>query len=352
MSWDDADGGDAANRFEISQRLSIPMQELLLTTANNPYRLEAFRRAMGIPDDRAPDFLRLWQRVRQAMIDRDDIRSGSYTRNNVYLDFLTRPGTPVQDCILDYGKPFVRELKQIVDFRYALNLPAALQIHPMSSYENKLWDYEMMERRGYQAMRTISAEELYCAVAMFWPAFLKNLHICGGADVTLSTAARIRRLPEWTAYLEALDAARKRANLNEIDFHDVEVIFKRFRTMLAVCARKIPDLFMEEVPGCLSVIYRFGGSCLIAVYRQGEDEVCILTDGRNTLSDRFRENVSIDFYFGDWRQRAGSSNCLLERLRLFEGILQESPRAAYEKVLAALKKHPHTVEENGENANL
>lgn len=344
MSWEDAEGGDEANHFEISRRLSMQMQELLLTTANDPYRLEAFRHAMRIPEAQAQAFRELWQRVRQEMILQDDARPGSYTRNNVYLDFLTKDGTKVPDCILDYGKPFVRELKQIVDFRYSINLPSALHIRPMSSYADALWDYEMSERRGQMQMRTISADELYCAVALFRPTFLESVCRCRTDRLTLSAAAKIRRLPEWTAYLEALSAGRKRANLNEVDFHDVEVIWMRYRALLAACQKRLPELQMASEPGCISFIYRFGMSRLVAVYRQESETIRILTDDESGRSNKQRENLTVDFVFGDVTQPGRASDCFLEKLRLFEGIIQESVRTAYAKVLLALREHPSTTE--------
>lgn len=331
MSWD-----DDANRFETSRKLSQQMMDLLLTTANDPYRLETFCGAMGIPEDKRQDFKLLWRNIRDKTIENDDKPDGRYTRNSVYEDFLIKEGTEVPECILDYDKPFVCELKQIVDFKYTINLPAALHISPRSSYENRLWDYEMSERRGFQQMRVITAEELYCAVVSFMPDFLEELPYLISDNVSLSDIVRIRQLPEWTAYMETLTASRKRANLNQVDYRDVEMIWKRYHALLCACRDSLGELKFENAPAELSIVYHVGNSNIISVYRQGDEHIRIVKENEAGLSDKPRENVMIEFAFGDILRRSAAANCFIEKLRLFEGILLQSGRTGFEKIYEAL----------------
>lgn len=343
MSWEGIDDGDEANQFEIERKISMRMMQLLLTTANDRNRLKTFRRAMQIPDEQADAFTALWRKIREITLANDDYIQGSYARNNIYKDFLIKNGTSVPDCILDYKKPFVCEIKQIIDFNYMINLPAALHINPMSSYEERLWDYLMSERRSTHKMRTISAEELYCSVIMFSPSFLTKLPFPETANIHLSEAAAIRRLPEWKAYLESLDVSRKRANLNEIDFHDVEVVWKRFRQLMIECNKQLDNLHMQEMSGSLSIIYYLGTARLITVYHQDSDIIQIKEANETDLSDNLRENIAIDFVCGDILKYSEVTNCFLEKLRLFEGILLQSGRVAYQKLLEALTSHKHTI---------
>lgn len=343
MSWEDIDDGDEANRLEIERKISMRMMQLLLTTANDRNRLETFRRAMQISDEQADAFTALWRKIRGITLANDDYIQGSYARNNIYKDFLIKNGTSVPDCILDYKRPFVRELKQIIDFNYMINLPAALHINPVSSYEERLWDYLMSERRSTQKMRMISADELYCSVITFIPSFLTTIPFSEIANINLSETAKIRKLPEWKAYLESLDVSRKRANLNEIDFHDVEVVWKRFRQLMIACSRHLTKLHIREMSGSLSIIYYLGTARLITVYHQDSDIIQIKKANESDLSDNLRENVAIDFVCGDILKYSDVTNCFLEKLRLFEGILLQSGRMTYQKLLDALTSHTHTI---------
>ncbi len=345
MSWDGIDTDDEANSFEIARTLSMRMMNLLLTTGNDRHRLESFRLAMGVPQERAGEFAALWRRLRDTAVARDDERPGSYTRNSVYLDFLVRSGSRVTDCQLDYTKPFVCELKQIIDFTYMINLPTALHITPISSYESCLWDYYMSEQRGEQNLRVISADELYCAVINFVPGFLKESYLAECPALSLADIACIRRMPEWTAYLEARDASRKRASLNEIDFHDVEVVWRRFRRLTAACAAALPHCRMRKEPGSLSVIYSFGGCRLITVYREGSDVIRIRREHEEKLSDNLRENLVIEFVCGDYLSVCDAEDAFMEKLRLFEGILLQSGRTAYHQILEGLTTHAHEFAE-------
>ncbi len=346
MSWNEIDGNDSANSFEIARTLSMRMMNLFLTTANDKQRLKELQIAMGVPEEQIAEFNALWRRLRDTAIEKDDAKPGSYSRNSVYQDFLIQQGSQVPDCILDFEKPFVCELKQIVDFTYMINLPAALHINPVSSYENGLWDYYMSERRSEQNLRTISADELYCSVIDFMPEFLNEMYAAAEPEVSLADIALIRKTAEWKAYIEARDAGRKRASLNEIDFHDVEVVWLRYRDLLTVCADKLSHCRMREQPGCLSVIYSFGGCRLTTVYHENSNVICIRREQTEKLRDNPRENLVIEFVCGDIINNSNVQNCFIEKLRLFEGILLQSGRAAYQKILEGLTAHEHEFTEN------
>lgn len=344
MSWEDIDGNDDANSFEISRKLTRQLMDLLLTTANDPYRIELFRNAMGIPDDKKSEFTILWKNIRNTAIASDDAQSGKYSRSSVYRDFLVKDGTEVTECILDYNKPFVRELKQIVDFRYTINLPIALHITPRSSYETQLWDYEMSERRGFKQLRTISVDELYCAVVSFTPDFLQDVPFLVSDNISLTDIVKIRQTAEWLAYIETLDASRRRSNMNVVDFYDIEMIWERYKALLVACHNNIEKLKSDKVHANLSVIYHFGNAAIISVYDKHSDRIRIVTENEKNLSDKSRGNVKIDFVFGDIISYSTPSNCFLEKLCLFEGIILESGREGFNKILEALTEHKHTIE--------
>ena len=344
MSWDDFDGKDEANKFEVSRKLTRQLMDLLLTTANDPYRIELFRNAMGIPEDKKVDFTNLWKNIRNTAIKGDDEKSGAYSRKSVYEDFLVKEGTEVTECIIDYNKPFVRELKQIVDFRYTINLPMALHITPRSSYETQLWDYEISERRGFKQLRIISVDELCCAVVSFAPDFLQDVPLLASDDISLADVVKIRQTDEWMAYIETLDASRRRSSINVVDFYDIEMIWKRYKTLLIACNKNIDKLKTDKVHSTISIIYHFGNASIVTAYDKKSDVIRIMTKNEKSLSDTSRGNVKIDFVFGDVLSCSTASNCFLEELCLFEGILLESGREGFNQVLKTLTEHKHTIE--------
>ena len=336
MSWSDMDSGDDANRYAVAQNLTMRMMYLLLTTANNPYRLKAFRHAMHIDETDADCFTNVWCSIRRSVMEQDDRKHGSYTRNRFYQDYLIKQGTAVQDCILDFSKPFVRELKQIIDFRYMINLPLALHLLPMSSYEDNLWNYLAEEQRSTQQHRMITADELYCAVIMQKPDFLTDIFFTDQAKLDLADVVRIRESIEWISYMEALDASRKRSNRNEIDFHDVEVVWSRFRLLMNTCCQKLPDLELKLIPGSLSLIFSIGHCRLTAVYTAGSSKIELKKENTDLLSDCTRETLTIDFVCGNVLKCNPAENCFMEKLRLFEGILLQSSRTAFQRMMEAL----------------
>jgi hypothetical protein len=348
MSWDDTENDDA-NEFEIAKKLSLKMQELFLTTANDRYRIDSFARATGISESDRERFVSVWRTIRNIVFSINDLRPESYSRTHFYNDMLVKKGTDIPECRLDFSKPFVCELKQIVDYHYMINLPNALGINPISSYATGFSDYYMYERRGLEHFRTISADELYCSVLTFNPLFLKETFFGTGEDINLSEAVKIRSFGEWTAYMESLDASRKRANLNEIDFHDVEVVWERFSGLMKKCSEHIPSLGLKKQAGSLSVIYNFGGYELISVYSSDSDVIKIKRGDESLLSSRLRENLIIEFACGDILEHYETKNCLIRRLRLFEGILLQSSAEAFNKTLSALTKNKYvfTEEQNG-----
>lgn len=340
FDWND----DSNNRLEASLKLSSKFRDLLLTTADDSIRLDMLCRAMDIPDDKADDFRCLWKNVRDRVIQNSDEKIRDYSRNMVYRDFIVRSDTNVQECRIDYSKPFVCELKRIVDHCYMMNLPRALNIRPLINNNDSMWNFSLTERHGQERMRLLSAGELYCSVISFrWdflnvPIMLPEKH-----EMDLTIVSRIRKMPEWRSYIQTVDAGRKRANLNEIDFHDMETVWERFRILLYSCSKCFPELGWKEYAGSVSVIYRFGECSLVSVYHGDDENITIRTDSSAKRSVRARENMSIDFVCGDILSTDISRNCFLAEQRLFEGLSLESGREIYERVLAALTEHPHTI---------
>ena len=98
----------------------------------------------------------------------------NYNREDIYKTYITLDGTKVNEGILDRNKPFVTELKQVVDLCYSFNLPYAIGVRPVSNYDDELWNVMSAEINPDSNVRLLSVGELYCAVMTFVPDFIET----------------------------------------------------------------------------------------------------------------------------------------------------------------------------------
>lgn len=353
FSWN-----DGANEFESSIKLSAKFEHLLIVTANHSHRLKQFADLMDISPDKKTrgKWKALWRNVRENAVAQDDMRSDfndfkkegdktvkGYTRESFYRDFIIKDGSAVPDCVIDENKNFARELKRIVDFMYSVNLPMALHIRPVSSYETRLWSALLDEEKSRRQMRTISTDELmYCAASFEWD-FLRNIPVYqpdSANELTLAAVEKVRHLEEWDAYMEAISAGQKRSNLNEVDFNDLYFVWEKYLLFMEACAKKLSaeGFDFTESAASVSIIYTFGATSLTCVYTQASNVIKVKPDNSDCLSKNALENLTIDYVCGDILASSLSDNCFLERIRLFEGVISESGKKAYEAVYNELER--------------
>lgn len=342
MDWQD----EAHNAAQAARSLTARFRTLLLTTAEDPLLLDTFCDAMHIPEEQRTAFRAVWAQVRDAVIEGSRETITPFNREQVYRRFLLRQdGSPVTACHLDPDRPFVREIKQIVDFVYTLNLPLALDVEPMVNYQEPLWDFVLSERLHQRHYRTLTWNEVYCAILSFPLDFLRQpLPMPRHPErLTLSGLTRLRELPEWRRYMEAVEAGRKRARLNELDFQDIRIVWLRCREWLAACAEADATLDWAWQPGSLSVIYHLGNDKVIAVYSADPGRRRILSDDQAWFSRQSRGVLTIDFICGSVPDQEGDS-CFQSPVRLFEGLLAEPARAVHPLLTETLQTHFQTLE--------
>ena len=342
MDWQD----DAHNAAMASRSLAARFRTLLLTTSEDQNLLDTFCDAMKIPCEQQFQFRQLWAQVRDAVIAGSKDKITNFNREQVYRQFLLRnDGSPVTDCKLDYSRPFVKELKHIVDFVYMLNLPQALMVQPMVGYEEPLWDYVLSERLHQRHYRTLNWDEVYCAILAFSMDFLKNKlpHARHPERLTLSGLNRLRALPSWRSYMEAVEAGRKRARLNEIDFQDIHSVWLRCQKWLCDCAETETSLDWAMPEGSLSLIYHLGNDKVIAVYSLNPEKQKLYADEEAWFSNQSQGVITIDYICGDMLTAQNEGNCFLSPVRLFEGLIAEPARQVRRKLMATLKLHFQTM---------
>ncbi|MEV7414620.1 hypothetical protein [Streptomyces sp. NPDC089919] len=133
-------------------------------------------------------------------------RRSAITRNAVYTEFLTRPGTEPYQNLLREG-PHVAATKQLVDLAYNLGVPLAGGVIPLTPPGSP-------PRSTLQELREDSrprAEDPVALGRLLRDVFADALHRAvdgpnSYAELSLADIVRLRREEEWRGYVDTLDS--------------------------------------------------------------------------------------------------------------------------------------------------
>ena len=346
LDWDDEN-----NKTETDIRISAQFRNMLMCVADDKNRLNVICDVLNIPVDKRDSFRDIWKQIRSSIIHVND-NNGidnlvDYKREELYKEYLILNQTDVNHGILDRNKPFVNELKRIVDLCYSFNLPHAIGVRPVSDYDDELWNVLSSEMCQDPNVRLLSVDELYCAVMSFVPDFIDR-NVCYPLDtiVNISEVSTIRKMPQWNFYMQMVDAGRKRSSLNEIDYSDIRKIWLSFHEMLG--AYKQAGFYHNWVErnGSLTIIYYFGEYKLTAIYNSGCNKIKIIPHKGNITFSRARGSLRIEFVCVDIKETKIKNTPYFGVQCLFDGRINEPSHQAYETILAALKESEYEIVEN------
>ncbi|MDO5150285.1 MAG: toll/interleukin-1 receptor domain-containing protein, partial [Oscillospiraceae bacterium] len=220
IDWDN----NTENQKQISRNIGYKFQEVCLTTYDNDYRLESLCDIMKIKDSQREQFREKWGEIQKDVIERKPDNNNKrpiYTREVFYQKFVV-DNKNVPECKISKKKSFAREVKQIVDFYYSINLPNALNIRPLLPDDSPFKNYFISEARTSRLLRETSFEELNYAISVFSDDFLEEIdYIADESGVDLSFVTAVRSLPEWKTYMRTVDGSKKQASINEINFNEI-----------------------------------------------------------------------------------------------------------------------------------
>ena len=134
-------------------------------------------------------------------------RSGKFvTRNLLYTNFVTAPGTPVDDGKYGNGL-FSAELKQIFDLKYNVNLPDAMGRYALTPEDSlprsALGDLD--ETLRVQAITDDNINEIIRALQQLsFEKISKGLYINNLANLSLSDVVEARNIDEWKDYIDSV----------------------------------------------------------------------------------------------------------------------------------------------------
>ncbi len=136
----------------------------------------------------------------------DEVDAGRYvTRDALYRHFIVVDGTDPAEGRFDRRKPFVTEVKQLVDLDYNVNLADALDIYPLTPRDSlrraALQEWQTLSRQS----ETTSADEILTLLRRAAFAHVQEgLYLDSLAELQLADVPVVRATDEWRAYASSL----------------------------------------------------------------------------------------------------------------------------------------------------
>ena len=349
------DWNNNSNEYENKSLLDYQFQEFCLTTAENEYRMKAMMNALGMAPEMYLAFRECWRAVQKDVIEWTRNYDRPYNRSRFYESFITPFGEQVNDGKVDPKKKFSAQFKQIVDFRYNLNLTTALQIQPAFPPQFRLNAFLIAGNSDLQRQRELSKWELMVAVEDFSENVLRNSKSFLSATVRMPKQAsfelrhlpEIRKSKEWDNYVRKLSESKTRSRLSEPDFFSIGPVWEEYCKFLEWMSANplFSDWDWDDIPGALSVIYHFEEIRLVAIYKRcllprvfcPEDEETVALSKKSGSLSR-KTGLYIDYICGDVSDDPHWENALLTEIRLFEGITYESGKEVFDALLKCLNE--------------
>ena len=345
------DWNEEANGREARRKMEIPFFEFCVNLCNDSYRADWLAQAMGIPEERWPDFRRRLEDVRLTAL----ANGVGYSRNQFYQHFVTAPGTDVSDSFLDPRKPFAMELKKVIDLKYNCNFADAcgclLHEPPDALRRPDLLEYPT-GAGGHH--RELDFDELSFAISELGAQVERELASLPAASpipraecLTFSAVQRLRASQaSWNDYCGKITEIARRANEWDIDFGAILDALGYFREVLdslaALAAEEGRTMDSIELPEAVSILFQIDQCQLAAVYRQDGSRLLRVSGRGNQAS---LAPISIRFQYGDCTMEALKETVSSEFL-FFQGMTSIGGRAFLDRLTAYLKDEEHFIEVN------
>ncbi|WP_190019597.1 hypothetical protein [Streptomyces hiroshimensis] len=222
FSWEDQENRDAT-RSALFNAFAARVQGL---TAKDIPLLAA---QVGLPRRQHAAFAARIGEVVQLSNERS-IRGDLVTRNVLYEEFVSVPGTPVSEGRYDRNKPFAGEIKQLLDLIYNVNLADALGMYPLTPAGSlrRVALQEWRDIRTTPAGTVTDPEQLLLFLQrQAFSTVQDRLALTPAAVDTLALEdiCSLRQSDPWNAYIRAFDEL----TADPASFHErVGPVFARY----------------------------------------------------------------------------------------------------------------------------
>ncbi|MFH8440065.1 hypothetical protein ACH4D3_02370 [Streptomyces sp. NPDC018026] len=204
MAWDDS-LGDRANREYTRIRLFQPFTEKVQgLTAKN---IDVLASQVGVPPE---EFDAFGRRLGEVVSHSNSlsVRRQPVVRNTLYEEFVSVPGSNVAEGRYDRDKLFAKEIKQLLDLIYNVNLADALGRYPLTPADS-LRRVVLQEAREARTTTGFVEDPEQLLTFLRRQAFATvQDHLTPAAvnSLALQDIWRLRQTSVWNSYIRAFGA--------------------------------------------------------------------------------------------------------------------------------------------------
>jgi hypothetical protein len=209
LSWDDDE-----NKEQIEEYMIRPFHDFAATIHTG--NIERYMRDLGLSESDREPFKKQLIAIRNKCNELED-REQQVTREELYKAFVTVEGSQVVDGIYDRRKPFSSAIKQLLDLKYNINLPDALQGFALTPYDSLsrsvLQENKPKSRRDrsqdknadtwLKLLRNSTFEKLQ--KGLYLESNLQQGYLDSLSSLKLSEVLEVRAMDEWTQYMNSID---------------------------------------------------------------------------------------------------------------------------------------------------
>jgi hypothetical protein len=197
LSWDEQE-----NIQLTRQRLSERFNTFAASAAMKD--IDAFMRDLGLDESAKEGLRKRLAEVGHFGLDMAE-KGRLVTRNDLYKAFITAGNNPAER-MYDGSKPFGAEIKQLLDLSYNVNLPDALGgylITPIESLpRTSLQEWQDTARQPDQ----VTADDILKLLQRTaFDLVGQGLNVKSMDALSLQDVREIRRMDEWTTYIQSLE---------------------------------------------------------------------------------------------------------------------------------------------------
>lgn len=204
MAWGDSDD-DRENKENTRIRLFQPFTEKVQgLTAKN---IDALAAQVGVAPENADEFGRRLGEV-VGYSNSLSVRRQPVVRNTLYEEFVSVPGTNVAEGRYDRDKLFAKEIKQLLDLIYNVNLADALGRYPLTPADSlrRVVLQEAREARTTSGFVDDPEQLLTFLRRQAFAAVQDHLTPSAVNSLSLQDIWRLRQTAAWNGYIRAFGA--------------------------------------------------------------------------------------------------------------------------------------------------
>lgn len=210
LSWN-----DKKNKELIDLKLSRRFHEFCKGIASGD--INQYIRDLNLPEAAEEPFIQRLFDLEQHCVDIYRQSRSLITREEIYKHFVTADGSNPVDKKYDFKKPFAAEIKQLIDLKYNVNLPDALEgialtpfdslprsaLQELGSARKNRSEPEKNADDWLKLLKDSAFERLQ--QGLYLESLLQDGYLDSLASLNLQEVLEVRTTEEWQIYMQSMD---------------------------------------------------------------------------------------------------------------------------------------------------